>query len=308
MNGNRQKANAAETISDTNISDTNISDTNISDTNISDTNISDTNISDTNISDTNIHGDAAIERSALLDERDQLLRAIDDLDREHAAGDIDDADYQTLTDSYTARTAHVLRQLNDEPTVATPLVKVNQKPRWIGWAAYGLIGTFAIGAGILVARSAGERIGNTGLTGTVRSASNTQQDTIDALLTTARNSLASDPFKALKAFDEVHKLDPQNVEAVTYGGWLVRNVGRSATDETQRKELLDSAIRRLEDAIKLDPTYPDALAFRGIIFLRDQNDPKSAVVVFDALDKLNPPNQIKQLIGSAEQEARDAVK
>ena len=91
---------------------------------------------------------------------------------------------------------------------------------------------------------------------------------------TARANLAQDPITALKSFDQVRDIDPENVEAITYGGWLVRNVSRSATDEAQSKELLTAAITRIDEAIKIDPTYPDALAFRAIIYLRDQNDPE----------------------------------
>ena len=49
--------------------------------------------------------------SALEEDRDHLLRSLDDLEREREAGDIDDADYVTLRDDYTARAAAVLRAL-----------------------------------------------------------------------------------------------------------------------------------------------------------------------------------------------------
>ena len=51
-------------------------------------------------------------RTALEEERDLLLRSLDDLDAEHAAGDLDDHDYEALRDSYTQRAAEVLRQLD----------------------------------------------------------------------------------------------------------------------------------------------------------------------------------------------------
>ncbi len=255
----------------------------------------------------------APDSEALIIERDELLKSIEDLDREHEAGDIDDVDYQTLLDSYTARTAEVLRALNNEPTAATVDIaatptKSSAKPKWRKFATGGGIAAFAVVAGFFVARSAGERVGSTGLTGSVRSASSARQDQIDALMTTARDNLANDPITALKSFDQVRDLDPENVEAITYGGWLVRNVSRSATDPSQSQELLDAAIKRIDEAIKIDPSYPDALAFRAIIFLRDQNDAKSAVVLFDRLDKLNPPQQITMLTSSAATEARAAAK
>ena len=51
------------------------------------------------------------ERAALEEERDFLLASLDDLERERAAGDVDDHDYRTLRADYTARAAAVLRAL-----------------------------------------------------------------------------------------------------------------------------------------------------------------------------------------------------
>ena len=47
----------------------------------------------------------------LEEERRFLLRSLDDLDREHAAGDVDKHDYATLRDGYTARAATVIREI-----------------------------------------------------------------------------------------------------------------------------------------------------------------------------------------------------
>ena len=49
--------------------------------------------------------------SALHDERDFLLRSLDDLEAERAAGAIDDETYATLHADYTARAAAVLRAI-----------------------------------------------------------------------------------------------------------------------------------------------------------------------------------------------------
>jgi tetratricopeptide (TPR) repeat protein len=49
----------------------------------------------------------------LRGERDMLLRSLEDLDREHDAGDLSDKDYETLRDRYTVRAASVLRALEE---------------------------------------------------------------------------------------------------------------------------------------------------------------------------------------------------
>ena len=51
------------------------------------------------------------ELARLEEERGFLLRSLDDLERERAAGDMDDVDYTTLRDGYTARAAAVLRAI-----------------------------------------------------------------------------------------------------------------------------------------------------------------------------------------------------
>ena len=49
--------------------------------------------------------------SSLEQERDFLLKSLEDLETEYSAGDIDEADYQQLKADYTVRTADVIRRL-----------------------------------------------------------------------------------------------------------------------------------------------------------------------------------------------------
>jgi hypothetical protein len=51
----------------------------------------------------------------LEDERTFLLRSLEDLDREHEAGDLSDEDHAVLRDGYVARAAEVLKSLDDGP-------------------------------------------------------------------------------------------------------------------------------------------------------------------------------------------------
>ena len=48
----------------------------------------------------------------LKEQRRFLLSSITDLDREHQFGDVDEHDYVTLRDGYTARAAAVLRAID----------------------------------------------------------------------------------------------------------------------------------------------------------------------------------------------------
>ena len=53
-------------------------------------------------------------RAELEDERSFLLDSLEDLERERAAGDLSDADYEVLRDRYTRRAAEVLRALDGD--------------------------------------------------------------------------------------------------------------------------------------------------------------------------------------------------
>ena len=53
-------------------------------------------------------------RAELEEERDFLLRSLDDLEAERTAGELDEDDYRNLKDGYTARAAEVLRALDED--------------------------------------------------------------------------------------------------------------------------------------------------------------------------------------------------
>ena len=253
----------------------------------------------------------SLETLALLDdEQASLLRSLTDLEREYNAGDLDEADYVALKDDYTVRAADVMRRrANLEAGVAesiTAAATARSQTRWRRpLVAFATIAS-ALGIGVAVARFAGERVGDQGLTGSVRSAGAERSSEVQALLTKAQQNLSADPFTALKAYDEVLTIDPENPEAVTYGGWLLRIVAQSANGDA-RTELLQRAGARLNKAVSIAPGYPDARAFRGILRLRDLNDPVGANADFTALEALDPPPFVKQLVGSASEEAKTAA-
>jgi tetratricopeptide (TPR) repeat protein len=303
------------------------------------------------------------------EEREHLLRSLDDLDREHAAGDLDEHDYEALRADYTTRMAGILRQVENEtverlafpsakartsfkrastrashlssyPNVPdhpidnpsnnptdtdnsdrtndselgkpseNPFVAASQirlKPSAAGrvGVALGVLGV-AVGSGFAVAQFAGERVGSTGLTGTVRQAASPEQQKVQALMQTGRDNLGSDPLKSLQAFDAALKIDPELPEAMAYSGWVLRIASLSA-EGTDADGLRAGAIRRIDQAILADPTYPDAYAFKGVIALRDQDDPKTALAAFKKLDGLQTPPFVQQLVDSARKEAEEAL-
>ena len=249
-------------------------------------------------------GRALDELASLDDERAALLRSLSDLEAEYAAGDLDDADYHALKDDYVGRTASVIRRRADIEAGITERVETakSKVPRWRAPVAVAATVVAAIGAGLAVARFAGERVGTQGLTGTVNAAGANRRAEVDRLITEAQDKLSADPLASLKSYDAVLAIDPQNPEAIAYGGWLLRIVAQSA-DGPSRDELITRARARLDRAIAVAPAYPDARAFRGVLLLRDLDDPTAANKDFEALDALNPPAFVKQLVASARQDA-----
>ena len=85
------------------------------------------------------------------DQREFLLRSLEDLEREHDAGDLDDADYAALKDDYTARAAAALRA----EQAAAPPSPAPAQPRARSCSA-GVAGLRGAG-GVLVAQASGRR-------------------------------------------------------------------------------------------------------------------------------------------------------
>ncbi|MEO7371956.1 MAG: hypothetical protein ABIZ69_13885, partial [Ilumatobacteraceae bacterium] len=170
----------------------------------------------------------------LAEQRRFLLKSIVDLDREHRYGDVDDHDYETLRDGYTARAASVLRAIDDGHAEAA--VRAPRRPKM--WAAW-IVGTVAVAslAGWLVARSSGQRLPGQSISGGLPG------DEVAQKLAEARQLLGVDPQQAIIRYQKVRELDPNNVEALTYIGWLIAQGGSSQAG---------AGAEFLRGAIKLD--------------------------------------------------------
>src|SRR5437763_13791972 len=103
----------------------------------------------------------AVDRDVLADLEEQrrfLLQSLKDLDRERDAGDIDDDDYRTLKDDYTARAAAVLHAIEDSKTgmVEQRQTRRRRSTKVTAFVVTGVVAV-AIGGGVLVASTSGQR-------------------------------------------------------------------------------------------------------------------------------------------------------
>lgn len=163
----------------------------------------------------------------------------------------------------------------------------SRTPRRLATAAAVVL--VASGTGLLVARQSGERLAGQSLTGGI-------EDSTASLLAQARASTFADPAAALALYAEVLALDPDQVEALTYRGWLVWLVARDAEDASLRDRAVAGVLADLERATVLDPAYPDAHCFLGIVRFRHAADAAGAKVALDDCATRNPPSEVRSFV------------
>lgn len=214
--------------------------------------------------------------AAREEERAFLLRSLEDLEREYAAGDLDDDDYRTLKDDYTRRAAELLRAI-EAGRAALPAPRPRNRWRTVAVAATVL--ALAVGAGVVVSRSSGERLTTDTATGDIR-------DSSVRLLQQGQDLFAQGRLlDAIKTFDEVLAVDPDNPEALAYRGWALYQAGSAG----QNAELLTAAERNVDQAIAASPQYAPARVFKAVILARVHDDPAGAFEQVNLALAAEPP-------------------
>lgn len=238
----------------------------------------------------------------LEEERDFLLGSLRDLEREREAGDLAEADYLTLKEEYTARAAAVLRAIEDadrppsstvagrrpRSATASPSRKTPAQRRRSILVTVGVIVLIAGLAGGAVAAFSGQRGAGAPITG---SAPNTPAGQLAQALQLETQGKAAD---ALKIYDDVLRTDPKNVQALAYRGWLLKRAG-----------FPDMAMASLDQAVQIDPSYPDAHFFRAMVLYQDRKDPAAAVPEFRLFLSNDPP---QEMISMVEDQLKQAMK
>jgi hypothetical protein len=174
--------------------------------------------------------------AALEEQRDFLLRSLEDLEREHDAGDVDDHDYASLKDDYTARAARSIRAIEAHHARVAAVRPRRSWPRTMAVLA-GVV-AFAVVAGVLVARFSGRREAGDALTGDIRESTRTQLDN-------ARIALQQERYDdAIEIYDAVLADQPDSIEAMAYKGRA--QIGNGDME----------GVVTLIDAAEADPDYP----------------------------------------------------
>lgn len=203
------------------------------------------------------------ELAGLEEQRDFLLRSLEDLEREHAAGDLTDDDYATLRDDYTARAAETLRAIEEKRVAFADARNSGSRKRTLGTLA-GVV-VFAVVAGLLVANSIGARKAGDTITGGVTTKSSPSQRAQACI-----PKINTEPTTALECFKAVLDDDPLNVVALTWTGWALE-LASGQVGSGDVASMQEAATGYVERAVKADPEYSYARAFRAVIAFRHGN-------------------------------------
>lgn len=252
------------------------------------------------------------EQEGLERERDFLLKSLDDLEAERAAGSIDDESYAELHDDYTARAAATLRALRDGVDARTSPPPVSWRRR--GLVIGGLV-AFAAVAAIVLAFALGARLPGQTSSGNTEAASSARQDRLEAAVgarpddVEARLALArflereGKTVDSLRAYDEAVRIAPVNADALANAARLRYLVAAQLPSAEARTQFVDAARSLLDRAVAADPEFADAHYYRGVLLLDPYGETGAAVAEFQRYLVLEPAGPFAEQARAALAEA-----
>jgi cytochrome c-type biogenesis protein CcmH/NrfG len=227
-------------------------------------------------------------RRQLEDERDFLMKSLDDLELEHESGGIDDESYAELHDDYTARAAAVIRTLRDGVDVTPPPPPRSPSRTRRRVLLVSVVLVFAIVVGTSLAYALGARLPGETSSGNSQAAPSTTNATQSALATKIddlqtkvnaspddydlRLQLArayeenGDLQNALKQSDAAITIDANRPEGHANAARLIYLASESAPAQEAKNTLVSQALAGLNQAIMVGPDYPDSYYFRAVLY------------------------------------------
>ena len=238
-------------------------------------------------------------RAQLEEERDFLMKSLDDLELEKESGGIDDESYAALHDDYTARLAATLRSLRDDVDVVpkeTPAPKSRTRKRVV---LVALVVVFAIIAGVSLAYAVGARLPGQMGTGNSQASSSTKLSAADkaklAKLKRAiidlQNQVNASPddynlrlklslayeqnddlLNALKQSDSAITIDANRPEGHANSARLLYLISSQLPAQSAQQQYIAQALAGFSKAIEVDPNYADAYFFRAVLYYASLRD------------------------------------
>lgn len=235
--------------------------------------------------------------AALEEQRDFLLRSLEDLEREHDAGDMTDDDYAELKDDYTARAADVLRALAAQEAAFAEAKHPRSTARTAVWAVG--VAVFALVAGVVAAQAMGARKPGESASGGISVVASPTQRANEC-----SQKLGSAPEEAAACFEEILDEDPDNAVALTWSAWQL-SLYSPSLPEPQRTVFQTEAANRLEAAVASNPRYSYARAFRAVVAYRNGRY-EDAARFLEEFEENDPSTQAAQVIEQMDLKAKIA--
>jgi cytochrome c-type biogenesis protein CcmH/NrfG len=258
-------------------------------------------------------------------EKDNLLRAIKDLEFDLASGKLSDEDYSAMRSKYEARAMGVLRELDVQdailrkpPRPATPPKHPTpvageaanhlwSRPVFVA-SVIGLLVAIVGGGGFLLGRvtqnTAGEGMareatpdapanGAQMLAGLESRLSQDPHD-LDALVGLGRLYLQMGQMpKAIEFYKRALDVDSNNVSALSGMAMIMAQAGHS-----------DQALTLFDRALAINPQVPMALLFKGRILYEDKKDFAGAIASWEQFLLMMPQGGPADVVRGWIEEAR----
>ena len=254
-------------------------------------------------------------REQLEESKRAALRALRELEFEHASGHVGDADYADLRARYESEAAQILSELDrlsPARPAPTPALAPEVAVRRAGWrhpvavtvGAVALV-TFGVVLGVGIVRFSEPESSMAGATVGARppvmeepSAANAPRgpvtpEILQGMLAAARQSLYAGRYnEAMRAYQAVLKRDPNNVDALTHLGLMA---GIAAQGQ-HGPEMVQRSLDLFDRALKLEPDYPPALLYRGQVLYEVRKDVPGAIRSWERFVAVSPPGEDRERV------------
>ncbi len=245
-------------------------------------------------------GEERFARERLLAERDELLNAVSDLDREYAAGDLSEEDFSRLRNRYVARTVALTGQLQRDADAASGDTRTRGgfaglrhqlgRSRMRRRISALLLLWFIAGVTLFALHIAGVRLPGQSATGSI---SLSQSLLVEQELAQASSLAGSGQISvAISLYGHILSQVPLQHEALTYQGWLIRLSGIDAHQPT----IVQRGDAEIAHAVAIAPGYPDARGLGGIARYEDERNGALALRDFAALLSDHPSTALLQAL------------
>ena len=268
-------------------------------------------------------------RLELEEEKTALYRALRELEFDHEAGHLSDADYEGLRERYETRAAALITELDalgpapapQQTPAAAPAevtaarVPWTRQPVALGAGAVVLV-VFGVIIGVNASRFTepdqsmtppGSRLPVPGPGADAGGSSPVgppsmrfepgkpiPPEILAGMLNAARQSLFDGNYsQAIAAYQAVLKRDAKNVDAMTHLGLIV-SIGGHA----------DAALATFDRALAIDPKYPPAYLYRGQVLFEQKQDYAGAVKAWESFLKLVPNGEDHDRVVAMLQDAK----